>query len=67
MLRKPSMPMTHSPLPQPLEMTVEQIQNNPMLDFTTPDLIKVVVSDTGACLSLYLCTLAYQESSLCFV
>ncbi|KAM0792562.1 hypothetical protein ACM66B_005226 [Microbotryomycetes sp. NB124-2] len=43
----PSRPMTDSRMPEPLEMTDEQIRHNPILDYTTPDLISLVVSDLG--------------------
>ena len=43
----PIRPLVDSPLPAALEMTVEQIQNNPLLDYTTPDLVTLVISDIG--------------------
>jgi translation initiation factor eIF-2B subunit alpha len=36
-----------SPAPQPIDMTPEQVQNNPLIDYTTPDLISLVISDVG--------------------
>ncbi|KAK4058599.1 translation initiation factor eIF-2B subunit alpha [Microbotryomycetes sp. JL221] len=43
----PSRPMTDSKMPDPLELSDEQIRHNPILDYTTPDLISLVVSDLG--------------------
>ena len=39
--------MRDSPHPVALEMTLEQIEANPLLDYSTPDLIRAIVSDVG--------------------
>ena len=43
----PSRPLISSPTPEALQMTEAQIQNNPLVDYTTPDLVTLVVSDVG--------------------
>lgn len=43
----PSRPMLASPMPTPLEMSDEMTRGNPTLDYTTPDLVSLVVSDLG--------------------
>lgn len=43
----PSRPLIDSPIPQALQMSAEQIQNNPLIDYTTPDLVSLVISDVG--------------------
>lgn len=43
----PSRPMLTSPPPKPLEMSAEEIEKNPLLDFTEPQFITLVVSDVG--------------------
>jgi translation initiation factor eIF-2B subunit alpha len=43
----PSRPLLDSEVPTPLEMTAEQVQNNPLLDYTTPDLVTLVICDVG--------------------
>ncbi|SGZ22900.1 BQ5605_C022g09558 [Microbotryum silenes-dioicae] len=43
----PSRPMINSAIPQALEMTDQMIRNNPTLDYTTPDLITLIISDLG--------------------
>ncbi|BGP54098.1 translation initiation factor eIF-2B subunit alpha [Rhodotorula sphaerocarpa] len=43
----PVRPMTDSKMPVPLEMTDEGIRGNPILDYTTPDHISLIVSDVG--------------------
>lgn len=43
----PSRPLLASDVPTPLEMKPEQIQNNPLLDYTTPDLVTLVICDVG--------------------
>lgn len=43
----PSRPLVDSPTPEALQMTPEQIQNNPLVDYTTPDLVTLVISDVG--------------------
>ncbi|SCV68921.1 BQ2448_1941 [Microbotryum intermedium] len=43
----PSRPMIDSAMPQALEMTDEMTRNNPTLDYTTPDLITLIISDLG--------------------
>ena len=40
--------MIDSKMPLVLEMSDHMIQRNPTLDYTTPDLIKLIVSDLGA-------------------
>merc|ERR1711939_190296 len=45
--KTPAQPLVDSPAPQALEMTQEQIQNNPLIDYTTPDLVTLVISDLG--------------------
>jgi translation initiation factor eIF-2B subunit alpha len=40
--------MIESKMPVALEMTDHMIQRNPTLDYTTPDLIKLIVTDLGA-------------------
>lgn len=39
--------MIDSPLPKALEMTDEMTGGNPTLDYTTPDLVSLIVSDLG--------------------
>lgn len=39
--------MLASPMPKPLEMSDEMTRGNPTLDYTTPDLVSLVVSDLG--------------------
>ena len=46
-LPTPSRPMRASPMPKALEMTQAQIDDNPLLDFTSPDLISMIISDVA--------------------
>ena len=43
----PARPLVDSPTPEALQMTTAQIQNNPLIDYTTPDLVTLVISDVG--------------------
>ncbi|GAA5882576.1 hypothetical protein JCM16303_002051 [Sporobolomyces ruberrimus] len=43
----PSRPMIDSPMPSPLTMSDAATLNNPTLDYTTPDLITLILSDLG--------------------
>ncbi|BGP30297.1 translation initiation factor eIF-2B subunit alpha [Rhodotorula toruloides] len=43
----PVRPMIHSKMPEPLEMSDEATRHNPILDYTTPDHITLIVSDIG--------------------
>ncbi|GAA5951593.1 hypothetical protein JCM8115_005191 [Rhodotorula mucilaginosa] len=43
----PVRPMIDSKMPTPLEMSDEGIRGNPILDYTTPDHISLIVSDVG--------------------
>ncbi|BGO89815.1 hypothetical protein NBRC10512_007232 [Rhodotorula toruloides] len=43
----PVRPMIHSRMPEPLEMSDEATRHNPILDYTTPDHITLIVSDIG--------------------
>jgi translation initiation factor eIF-2B subunit alpha len=43
----PYRPFVDSATPDALQMTAEQIQNNPLIDYTTPDLVTLIISDVG--------------------
>lgn len=43
----PGRPLVKSPTPEALQMSIAQIQNNPLIDYTTPDLVTLVISDVG--------------------
>lgn len=43
----PARPLVNSPTPEALQMSIAQIQNNPLIDYTTPDLVSLVISDVG--------------------
>ncbi|KAK4332674.1 Translation initiation factor eIF-2B subunit alpha [Rhodotorula toruloides] len=43
----PVRPMIHSKMPEALEMSDEATRHNPILDYTTPDHITLIVSDIG--------------------
>ncbi|KAK9900638.1 nagb/rpia/CoA transferase-like protein [Cystobasidium minutum MCA 4210] len=43
----PVRPLVDSPTPEALQMSTAQIQNNPLIDYTTPDLVTLVISDVG--------------------
>ncbi|TNY17034.1 hypothetical protein DMC30DRAFT_406953 [Rhodotorula diobovata] len=43
----PVRPMIHSKMPEPLVMSDEATRQNPILDYTTPDQITLIVSDVG--------------------
>ncbi|KAH8918452.1 nagb/rpia/CoA transferase-like protein, partial [Atractiella rhizophila] len=43
----PRRTLNTSSFPEPLLMTSDQVDNNPLLDYTTPDLVGLVISDVG--------------------
>lgn len=43
----PGRPLVNSPTPEALQMSIAQLQNNPLIDYTTPDLVTLVISDVG--------------------
>merc|ERR1711939_265935 len=46
--RTPSRPLKTSSLPPSLHMSEEMVLANPLLDYTTPDLVQLIVTDLGA-------------------